>query len=121
MQAITTLLITLSCGKHFEKFHATSVACSRKLIHWLRGMSVTNDVARRAYTILYNIVTTSESPAFAEIVDVFTDELATQSMPPHTPVTANQAYVSWMGEDMLSQLPAGQQSDDYGFYQLPLV
>jgi hypothetical protein len=121
MQAITTLLVTLSCGKHFEKFHDTSIACSRKLIHWLCSMSATNDVAQRAYTVLYNIVKTSGSPAFAEVVDLFTDELASQPIPSHTPATANQGYVLWMGEGLPSQLPLGQQSNEFGFYQLPLV
>jgi hypothetical protein len=121
MQAITTLLVTLSCGKHFEKFQVNSVACSRKLIHWLRGMSITNDVAHRAYMVLYSIVKTSDSSAFADFVDMFTDDLASQAIPPHTPVTANQAYVSWMGEGQPSQLPLGQQSSEFVFYQLRQV
>jgi hypothetical protein len=118
MQAITTLLVTLSCGKYFEKFHDDSVACSRKLIRWLRGMSVTNDIAQRAYMVLYNIVKTSDSPAFAEIVDMFTGELAAQAIPPLTPAAVDHMYVPWMGEGQPPHFPLGQPSDEFGYYQL---
>jgi hypothetical protein len=118
MQAITTLLVALSCGKHFEKFHKSSVACSRKLIRWLRAMGATNDIAKRAYVVLYSMIKTSDSPTWAELVDMFPDEVASQATLRHAPAAMDQMNMSWMDEGQPpTQSALGHQSDEHDYYQ----
>ncbi|KAL5114188.1 hypothetical protein ACEQ8H_007936 [Pleosporales sp. CAS-2024a] len=57
MQALTILLIAISCRKHFEPCYTSSVASANLLITWLRLMrDHNNDTAKRAYTVVHNLL-----------------------------------------------------------------
>jgi hypothetical protein len=93
MQALSVLLTTISCRKHFGDFVSTSVTCARKLIHWLYCMRNSNDIARNAYRVICNIVKSSDPQVWLEIADMFLDEAGTQAEASNV-YSAEQMYLS---------------------------
>lgn len=57
MQTIAVLLLeTLLRGRHFPEDRQEIVPLLKELIRWLRATGVSNDVARRAYLIAFDLL-----------------------------------------------------------------
>jgi hypothetical protein len=110
MQASAILLIAISCRKHFDLLYASSVSGLKHLVMWLRYMRHSNDMARRAYRVLYGIVNApnlSDPFVWADIAGMFPVEEA----PPPTPIQNEQGGVSgfenWPGNAQGMHFPGG--------------
>jgi hypothetical protein len=98
MQSLTILLIAISTRQHFEPLYATSVASTKKLITWLQYLRDNNDIAKRAYQIVYEIVKapTSSPAVWKDIVGMFPDEFPV----PQTSMQeqlGDQTFHAWSG------------------------
>jgi hypothetical protein len=119
MQALTILLISICCRKHFEPSYSASVTSVKKLVTWLRCMSKTDDTAKRAYKVVYNIVRAPDlaDPAvWADIVVAFPIE--PQTLMPNGPSSQPQ-HMPWTGEEADLQHPFEFQEEKYTYRHLP--
>jgi hypothetical protein len=81
MQAITILLIGISCRRHFVSSYNGSVAGVKVLVTWLQHMRQNNETAQRVYQVIYNIVKSpnlSNPAIWEDIVCMFPDEIMQQ-------------------------------------------
>ncbi|CAN9443338.1 unnamed protein product [Alternaria alternata] len=74
MQALTVLMIAISCPGHFRDSLPVSCHSVRQLVSFLRGMRETNTLAARAYQFIYSIVKTSKPFIWDDVADAFPDE-----------------------------------------------
>jgi hypothetical protein len=56
MQALAVLLVGISCRQHFEQTYANSVASVKKMVTYLQRMCDHDEIAGRAYQVLYEII-----------------------------------------------------------------
>lgn len=115
MQASAILLIAISCRKHFNSLYASSVFGLKNLVMWLRYMRHSNDMAKRAYHVLYGIVKApnlSDPFVWADIAGMFPVEEAAPPPPIPIPIPMEQEGVSgfenWPGSVQGMQFPGAQ-------------
>lgn len=116
MQAFTVLLIGISCRKHFDQSYSNSVASVKKLVTYLKHMRETNDTAKRAFEIIYNIVKApdlAEPFVWKDIEEFFSDESVAQV----APLQQQHVHLSWTGEAQPFQQLFGYQGDGSEYYQ----
>ena len=128
MQALSVLLVGISCRKHFEASYVDSVASVRKLINWLWCMRENNDTAGRAYQVIYNIIkapTVSDRTVWADVEGFLLKDNTMQSPLPHQqqeqqvhPQIDPQMYLTWGAEQQLPQQQAAYPQDDQEYFQM---
>ncbi|KAF2024819.1 hypothetical protein EK21DRAFT_10952, partial [Setomelanomma holmii] len=75
--SLSILLTTLSCRIHLEPYFPSSLAATKRLISWLRLMAPGNNVARRAFKVVKDIVDVpvKKGPSFwTDIAALFPDD-----------------------------------------------
>jgi hypothetical protein len=78
MQSLTILLISISTRQHFEPLYTDSVASVKKLVTWLQYLRENNDMAKRAYKVVYNVVKEprlADPDVWKDIVEFFPTEI----------------------------------------------
>jgi hypothetical protein len=116
MQAFTVLLIGISCRKHFDQSYDNSVASVEKLVTYLKHMRETNDTAKRAFEIIYNIVKApdlAEPFVWKDIEEFFSGEDVAQVAPPQQ----QHVHLPWTGEAQPFQQMFGYEGDGSEYYQ----
>jgi hypothetical protein len=76
MQAFAVLVLKMSFGKSHRTHKGEKLSGNvTKLARWLRYLSVSNDVAHRAYNVVLDIIQSSASCAGIDVVDITSDEI----------------------------------------------
>jgi hypothetical protein len=79
MQSLSILLISISTRQHFEPLYMGSVASVKKLVTWLQYLRENNEMAKRAYRVVYDVVKEphlADPEVWNDIVDAFPTEIA---------------------------------------------
>ena len=107
MQAIAVFLLEMSFGEiHMTHPGDGNLESVKKLVRWLRLMSVSNVVAGRAYEVVADIVKTGARRFRADISSILVDQSAdiSQNQPFHISQPPNSSIFPWHLEDFSLQL-----------------
>jgi hypothetical protein len=119
MQALAVLMNAIACPKPFRDLLQSSSQCTKQLVGWLRVMGETNNIAARAYQVLYSIVKMSKPFVWNLVMDAFPDEVALMLQQP-VPVNPDPQYLPWPDEDQAETL-FQYEVDSYGDFRYRLL
>jgi hypothetical protein len=120
MQALVVLMIAISCPDHFRNSLQASIQSTRQLVNSLRSMGETSALASRAYQVVYSMVKTSKPYIWADILDVFPDEVVMVLQQP-APAKVNKQYLPWPDNDQPPQGLFRYEMDNFGNYHFHML
>ncbi|RMZ74495.1 fungal specific transcription factor domain-containing [Pyrenophora seminiperda CCB06] len=113
MQSIAVLMNAIACAGNFYDPNKKSATAVRQLISWLRGLRETNNVAARAYQVVYSIVKTSDPNVWVDIADIFPNEMTMVVQQPASS-TFDAKYMPWPGKQPSSDALFRYELDNFG-------
>ncbi|CAN9080203.1 unnamed protein product [Alternaria alternata] len=120
MQALTVLMIAISCPGHFRDSLPVSCHSVRQLVSFLRGMRETNTLAARAYQFIYSIVKTSKPFIWDDVADAFPDEDIIVLQQPAAG-RVDPKYSPWPDNDQPVEALFKYEVDGFGAYHFQVL
>ncbi|CAN9149101.1 unnamed protein product [Alternaria alternata] len=120
MQALTVLMIAISCPGHFRDSLPVSCHSVRQLVSFLRGMRETNTLAARAYQFIYSIVKTSKPFTWDDVADAFPDEDIIVLQQPAAG-RVDPKYSPWPDNDQPVEALFKYEVDGFGAYHFQVL
>ncbi|KAG9187290.1 hypothetical protein G6011_05161 [Alternaria panax] len=130
MQALAVLLIATSVPDHFRDTLPSSHHSIRQLVASLRSMCQTNELAARAYQVVYSIMKASGTFVWDEVADAFPDEVMMVLQMPTTAIqmrdvgkkgVVDPKYVPWPDNDQPSEALFRYEIDEFGNYHFHML
>jgi hypothetical protein len=112
VQALIVLLLEMSYGTvHFAEETEEILPSAKKIIRWLRSLSKTDQIAERAYILLFDVLQNLAPQVEADITDVLSEHAQFAASHTITPTTAAYATPS----DHLHAAPSPTRTDEERF------